>query len=280
MTKAMKLLTLAKAVQAAKTHRQKAELEAKIRKLINCKPDSKDYTLKLSELGLNRGQFKSRRLIYRSKLEYAWELLDIEHLSAATVVNLIREAQKNASLQSCSIDEALKKEYKRSCVKNTRVVTKNGIAFQERNTDDDSVKKSWCKIHEAIKVLVSIEFKHLDHIEHVKFEQSLDSDIKGLLHQYKIRANSSVKNGLKADSPALRRHFLAALDEIGISRPGRGQVINQEYANQLRAAYRRRAGESHPDRHPDNNHMAQKFIRINKEYEIVEQYLNAQGVST
>jgi hypothetical protein len=284
MTRSMKLTALVEAVHAAKTHHEKAALEAKIHPLMmDARTQNKTfktaYRAKLKELGLNQCQFEKHRYITNSKSEYAWKLLDTEHLTLATVYLLVRKAKKIALEKSCTLDEAVEKELKQISSRK-HSVNNGGVFFRKASTHNDLVKKSWCKIHEAIKMLVSVEFKHLDRIEHVKFERSFESDIQALLHQYKIRANSSVKNGLRAESPSLRRHFLEALDEIGIARPGRGQVVNQKYANQLRAAHRRRAGESHPDRHPGNDHMAQKFIRINKAYEVVEQYLSAQGVNT
>jgi hypothetical protein len=258
----------------ATTQREKAELENILRDIL----ESKDRKLISSCIGTSIYEILARNRIYLCKSDFAWHLIDEKKLSFGTVTSMLKKAKRQSALDGRSIDIILSEIYEELVSKSSHICKlKNGIKFY---TCHSSTKSNWKYIQCAIRDIIQREMKNINHIEHCMILKDLEIDLKTLIHQYKIRINVSAKNGIpienKQKDKQLKRKFLEVISNLDLPKPPK--ILNQKYGTEVRRIFRRKWADHHVDRHPGNEHVAQRFREMNDLYEIVEKYLALHGI--
>ena len=259
--------------RSATTHRERSVLEAMILNIVGSRKNDRHLLRELT--GIRTYEFEIRSYCRLSGSEFIWSMLDEHGVAIGTVRKILVSAKRESAVNGQALDDVLRDMYVRISSVGYTAKTKTGVSY--RSQRPDAVRSSWGSIHSSIRAIMLKELGHLDPIEHARLEKGFDLDLKALIHQYKVRVNALARSGLPTEDKTLRRRFLVALDEIGLERPGR--TINQDYADKLRKGYRRRLADSHPDRHPGNDHMIEKFRCIVEAYKTVEEYLATKGLN-
>jgi hypothetical protein len=275
------LSAIAEMHKSAKTHKEKAELETWIREKIGWHVGLRPV---VRNLGILPGEMEVHRTFTLAGTEFIWTLLDEKNVSLHTVQKLLYDAKARSKLMGVSVDTAIRDLYEERASDSSVCKTRKGKVTFKRHTKtqrEKSVKFAWTLIRDAVREIIKREMKQLDPIMHDRLMRDLDIDLKVLVHQYKTRVNSNVKNGIPVEDRGLKRKFMGALSNLDLPKPEK--AITQEYATKIRREFRRKLADHHPDRYSDSNqvkkdHIKARFQEMQEVYQIVEDYLTSHGV--
>jgi hypothetical protein len=268
------LATIAEMHKNAKTHKEMLELENWIREKIGW---TIEYRPLMRQLGIVPGNMEMRHTWSLSKSDLIWTLVDEKNIALSTANKLLYEAKKQSKIYNISLDEALNKLYTERSGNSSVCRTKTGkVAFKNHSQKhkEKSVKFAWTAVHDAIKEIIKRDMSKLDPVVHDQLMKDLEVDLKVLTQQYKTRISSNVKNGILLEDKSLKRKFGDALRNLDLPKPNK--VMNQDYGANVRRIFRRKLADHHPDRHPGNDHIKNRFNEMIEVYKIVEDYLTSQ----
>lgn len=259
---------LVRAHEAAETHRQRAEIERRLRMVMRVQ--SKEVPVLLSNC--TAYEVEARSAILSAGSDLAWRILDEDRVSLRTVLLMVRRAKSAADSSGRGLDAELADEYGAIKSGTSPIRGRNGRTVLRRPMRARTADE-WKRIRTITESIVSREMSELDEVEREAIIFDLRVDIDVLVRQYKSRIKTRVKNGLRGDwnDRTERRKMIAALRALGMDPPSPGGVPDMDL---VRRTFRRVAADSHPDRHQGNEHVASVFRSVNQAYQTIVEYVN------